>query len=222
MSTDNQTSPSPAERFNRLHEQVRELSFLWQTQRELFTPKNIELIKRSCGNFFSLVQIVMERDYLRYLSAAWDPPGGGDIATLSIRRLPEILKESGQNEAASEAAQKIDSVKEPHKILKAYRHKVLIHWDLKVADGKSGPRRPSIDETDELVTALWSVMNIGHRVLEGLEHRYDDPIHHCPGDIMAMLRYGEWAADLKRRTLRQELTAQSLFDEVYQGPVLSS
>lgn len=149
--------------FKPLLQEVALLTLKWQNVRELFvvSRERVEILNRTAGGFFGLVQITFRDDAFLALSRLTDPLQSGNKDNLTILRLLEHL-DKNRNPTFYESLEKQTATAiERCKPFRLWRNKKLAHSDLGTALKFAPEPLPgvSVKEVNEAVQSLQIVMN---------------------------------------------------------------
>jgi hypothetical protein len=181
--TDKHISPKLKDIFNQLSHQVTNLSWKWQTFNMLFgdSAEKVDLLNKTAGNFFHLVQLMLQNDFLLILSRITDPSKLGGQENLVINSLLENLNEDEHPKFYNEFKIEIERVKNLCKPFKIYRNKTIAHNDLFVKLKYEKEPLPGIpiDNIKKAIEALQNTMNIFSAYFFDSTTYYDEVFENC-------------------------------------------
>lgn len=141
-----------------------ELSWLylkWNEYIELFDtkPSRIDLMNRTAGQFFRIVNDALLGDCLLHIARLTDPPQSSGKDNFTITRLPDMISDENLKERIEEL---IKIVGKDVEFCRQLRHKLLAHMDLYIALGtRVEPLEPpSRDKIENALKSIADVMNL--------------------------------------------------------------
>lgn len=144
----------------------REVTWLhgrWMIYRQLFgtNQARVELLNRSAGTFFNVLQDVLLHDVQLSLSKLGDPPGSGLRKNMTLEALQQVLRESGETLVADEMQESIDTFSSACVKIRHRRNKWIAHFDRStMLEDDLVPRMgPSRQEIECALEALRETMN---------------------------------------------------------------
>lgn len=161
--------------FWQLHKKLIELHMLWQQYRQLYgtDSESIELLNRTAGLFFKILQDELWDSVLLAISRMTDPPATGKKKNLTIQSLPDLipdrsLKDELDRLCAAAVAQA--------EFARQHRNKRIAHQDHgyahdPVANPLSGISR---ERVEAMLTTLRAVLNLLNRHYKDSTTMYED------------------------------------------------
>jgi hypothetical protein len=181
------------------------LHMKWSQYLALFgsSPRRVELLNVAAGTFFHVLQDVMWNDLLIGLARITDPPKSAGKSNLSVRCLPDLLKDVPIHEAVSS---QVSLVLQNAAFARDWRNRHLAHRDLSRAiAGKAAEplSSASISKIRECLSSMVALLNfVDNHYLDSTMF-YD--MDHVPGDAGSLLRtldYGVRAKEAYFERLR--------------------
>lgn len=218
MSSTASPSKIPAQ-FIAIYDELRsEITWLhgrWLTYRELFaeSPKRIELLNESAGNFFYIIQEVLLDEVQVCLSKLTDPASSGKHDNLSLEQLQSQLHQHGDPALTAKCRLLLDKIHSQCQVFRVRRHKTLAHLDLPTAMKQlpqplPGVSRQMIEDALETVRDYMNAIEANYNDSEwGYAHFI---LNHGSAALLATLRAG-----LRYEELVQERTLP--FDDWRKG-----
>jgi hypothetical protein len=146
--------------FFQLYRKLVELHIVWQQYRQLFgsEPETVQLINRTAGLFFKIVQDELWDSVLLGVSRMTDPPKTGAKENLTVQSLPAMLENSALRE---DVAALCKTALEDAAFAREHRNKRIAHQDRDyLIDRVSNPLSGVIRERVEtMLNSLRAVLN---------------------------------------------------------------
>lgn len=146
--------------FYELHRELVELHLLWQQYRELFgdTTDTVQLLNRTAGLFFKIVQDELWDSVLLGVSRMTDPPGTGKHKNLTVQSLSPLITDSALRAEAQDLCTKAVATAE---FAREHRNKRIAHQDHNyLSNRKSNPLNGiSRAAVESMLAALRDVLN---------------------------------------------------------------
>ena len=180
------------------------LHLKWDQYVELFgvKPERVDILNRSAGLFFRVVQDSLWRDILLHLTAVTDPSQTGKKDNLTIQALPPLVSDPDFRQELLVAVNKACSATE---FARDWRNRRIAHRDLALAVNEGAkPLKPaSRVHVREAIDAISEVVKVisGHYFNADIIFGGLQP----PGNAVALLyvlRDGLEAENLSRERLR--------------------
>lgn len=146
--------------FFQLYRKLVELHVLWQQYRQLFGSEEgtVQLLNRTAGLFFKIVQDELWDSVLLGISRMTDPPGMGKHRNLTIQSLPPLI---GKQSLRTEMEILCERAVQAAEFAREHRNKRIAHQDHGYAHERSSSPLGGISRTlvEEMLTALRAVLN---------------------------------------------------------------
>jgi hypothetical protein len=145
-----------------LYEEVTWLHAKWNQYRQLYaTPQTVDLLNRTAGFFFRVIQDVLWEDVVLHIARLTDSPKSMGKANLTLRRLPEVITIP---ELAAEVENLVDKVQKESAFARDWRNRRIAHRDLSLAlDVEAEPLQAvSRAQVERVLSAIRAVLNKIH------------------------------------------------------------
>jgi hypothetical protein len=146
--------------FYELYRKLVELHVLWQQYRQLFgdEPETVQLLNRTSGLFFKIVQDELWDSVLLGVSRMTDPPATGKNKNLTIQSLPPLITDSVLQ---AEVQVLCDKALAAAEFAREHRNKRIAHQDHNYLSNRSSNPLSGISRTlvEEMLAALRAVLN---------------------------------------------------------------
>jgi hypothetical protein len=200
--------------FCALYNELSWLHIRWRQYVQLSgeKPSRVDLLNRTAGLFFRVVQDGLWEDTLLHLSRITDRPETGARENLPIQRLPALLPDTA---LASEIQTLVEEAVTRSAFARDWRNRRIAHSDLALAI-KEGAKPLAVGSPRTVVEALDAIGAVLNRLeqhfrrntilFEGFGH---------PGDaetLLYVMRDGLEADDARRKRLQQGKPAEGDFD----------
>jgi hypothetical protein len=121
-------------------------------------PSRIDLLNRAASHFFRIIQDVLWEDIILHIARLTDPPKSSGKATLTIRRLPDLVKDSNTAQALRGL---INIAIQSSEFCRDWRNRHIAHRDLNLALEKEiVPLKPaSRKKIKEALNSIAEVLN---------------------------------------------------------------
>lgn len=150
--------------FWHLNQQILELHLVWEQYTQLFGEgeETVNLLNRTAGLFFKIVQDELWDSVLLGVSKLTDPAQTGKNKNLSIRSLPELIADSTLRgrvlDLCDEALMKAEHARD-------HRNKRIAHQDQQYFYGREaqplgGVSRALVKEMLQAITAVMNEINV--------------------------------------------------------------
>lgn len=161
--------------YHGLHNDVIWLHAKWLEYRKLFahSERRVELLNRSAGFFFGVVQDVLWHDILLHIARLTDPPKQNRFENLSLTRLPEMVPDVC---LANELRGLLETALQLSEFAREWRNKHIAHRDLEHALTTHASPLPGVSraQLEEVLRGFRAVMNRVHLAyLDGRSHSND-------------------------------------------------
>jgi hypothetical protein len=144
----------------------REITWLhgrWIIYRQLFgtNKERVELLNKSAGTFFNVLQDVLLHDVQLSLSKLGDPAGSGSRENMTLEALHQVLQTSGETLAADKMKASMQRFAMACIKIRHRRNKWIAHFDRStMLNDDVIPRMgPSREEIESALAALRKAMN---------------------------------------------------------------
>jgi len=135
----------------------------WIIYRQLYgtSPDRVELLNKSAGTFFNMLQDVLLHDVQLSLSKIGDPAGSGSRENVTLFALHKILLDAGQTIAADKMSAALQKFADACVKVRHRRNKWIAHFDrTTMLNQHITPRiGPSREEIENALAALRDAMN---------------------------------------------------------------
>jgi hypothetical protein len=189
--------------FHELRNQTISLHWNWSEYVELFgsTPERVDILNKSAGSFFFIVQNALWRDTLLHICRLTDAAKTTGKANLSIRCLPDLV----DLEKAPRTKQLVQMAVGRSGFARDWRNRRLSHYDLQVALGRAAePLAPaSREHVREAIAALGELVNYLNLQYRGSTTIFDLPESGGSAkSLLYVLREGIEAEYARRNRIR--------------------
>ncbi|MBE3602159.1 hypothetical protein IMX07_00810 [bacterium] len=146
--------------YDALYNEVVWLHAKWNQYRILYaeSPERVELLNRTAGFLFRMIQNVLWEDVLMHIARLTDPPKSAGKDNLSLRRLPKALDELA---LSAEVATLVEEAEKAALFARGWRNRRLAHMDLKLAlEDRAEPLpRVSRHNVEQTLGAMAAILN---------------------------------------------------------------
>tara|TARA_R110000868_G_scaffold217433_4_gene467525 strand:- start:5 stop:646 length:642 start_codon:yes stop_codon:yes gene_type:complete len=146
--------------FYAIYIELVELHVIWQQYRQLFgdSTGTIELLNRTAGLFFKIIQDELWDSVLLGVSRMTDPPATGKNKNLTIQSLPLLISEPELKAEISELCAKAVSIAA---FAREHRNKRIAHQDHNYLNNRSSNSLSGISRAavESMLEALRDVLN---------------------------------------------------------------
>jgi hypothetical protein len=146
--------------FYALWQELNWLYAKWEEYLVLYVakPSRIDLLNRVAPHFFRIIQDVLWEDIILHIARLTDPPKSAGKATLTIRRLPDLV---GDRSTAQALREHINIAAQSSEFCRDWRNRHLAHRDLNLALEKEiVPLKPaSRKKIKEALNSIAKVLN---------------------------------------------------------------
>ena len=161
--------------FYELYRELVELHILWQQYRQLFGSDSdtVQLLNRTAGLFFRVVQDELWDSVLLGVSRMTDPPATGRNRNLTIQSLPALISDPD----LSKEAQNLCSVAATEaEFAREHRNKRIAHQDHNYLSNRGSNTLSGIsrERVEAMLAALRAVMNRLDNHFRGSTVMYQD------------------------------------------------
>jgi hypothetical protein len=151
--------------YSALYGEVAWIHVKWKQYRGLFEdPANVATLNRSAGFLFGVLQDVLWREVVLHVARLLDPPRSAGKETLTLRRLPQMLRDQAvpRNQGlAKDVAALVKEAQKRAEFARDWRNRILAHRDLAHALNPSA--RPlesaSREKMEKVLEAMRAVLN---------------------------------------------------------------
>lgn len=147
-----------------LHYEVTWLHGRYKIYRQLYavSPERVDLLNKSAGTFFNILQHVLLSDIQLSLTKIGDPARIGVNENMTLCSLQKRLLDAGETEAAKKMSLPLKKFKGACASVRLRRNKWIAHFDMHtMLNQKEAPRSgPSLQEIDNALAALREAMNV--------------------------------------------------------------
>jgi len=198
--TTSTTSKTPPE-FSALQRAVTDLHGQWKLYGQLFTTQEqVATLDSAASSAFSIFQESLYGGIVLAIGRLLDTRTRD---TLTLERLPTLLRQRGKTALAAEARGRITALKKQCRILLTWRHKLLAHADIDVALWRVTLDGAAWNEIDGAVAAIRKLMKRVEAALRGrsIATVYEMIVLHGDGDdlIHALERAQAYRDDQRAR-----------------------
>lgn len=188
MESANGFPPAIQEIWRTLRAKVVWLHGHWIIYRQLYgtSPERIDVLNRSAGTFFYVVQRLLLGDVQLSLSKLGDPSGEDDRKNLTLSALIESLELVGEHAICMELNPLLHAFDTACAKLRTRRNKLIAHFDQEVLlNSRVKPLEgPSRDEIEGALDALRKIMNCAELHYSGSQTAYEHFIMNADGDSL--------------------------------------
>ena len=192
---------SHEEVWGHLHSEVTLLHAQWQTFLALFgvSHERVQLLNRSAGLFFSVIQQTLLRDLYVGLTRLIDPLHIRGQQNLTLERLLLDPRVSADQALLALTQQKVEAAKQACQPFRTHRNKALAHLDLttKLAGGRAALPGVTRKMIEDALRAIADVLNTVDQHLNGNITVFDH-VYFAGGDAEALVRCLERAERWKK------------------------
>ena len=146
--------------FYELYRKLVELHVLWQQYRQLFgsDPETVQLLNRTAGLFFKVVQDEIWDSVLLGVSRMTDPPATGRNKNLTIHSLPALVSDHVLSQKVQDLCAVAVTAAE---FAREHRNKRIAHQDHNYLSNRSSNPLSGIsrERVEAMLDALRAVMN---------------------------------------------------------------
>jgi HEPN superfamily AbiU2-like protein len=146
--------------FFELYRKLVELHILWQQYRQLFgdDPDTVQLLNRTSGLFFKVVQDELWDSVLLGVSRMTDPPATGRYKNLTVQSLPPLIADAALQAEVRALCEKALAAAE---FAREHRDKRIAHSDHSYLSNPSSNPLSGISRTlvEEMLASLRAVLN---------------------------------------------------------------
>ncbi|MEH2549095.1 hypothetical protein V1283_005740 [Bradyrhizobium sp. AZCC 2262] len=149
--------------YTQLWQEIAQLNIIWKEFIELFGTKTsrIELLNRSAGAFFRMVQDGIWEAIVLHIARVTDPPqspGGKDRQNLTLHNLPALIPDL---KLKGEVKLLCDEATANTKFARDWRNRRIAHRDLDLALGGKAKPLPSvpIKHVNDALASFENIMN---------------------------------------------------------------
>lgn len=152
--------PELGANFYELHRELVELHVLWQQYRELFgdTTDTVQMLNRTAGLFFKIVQDELWDSVLLGVSRMTDPPGTGKHKNLTVQSLSPLITDSALRVETQDFCTKAVAAAE---FAREHRNKRIAHQDHNYLSNRNSNPLSGISRAavESMLAALRDVLN---------------------------------------------------------------
>lgn len=135
----------------------------WIIYRQLYgtSPERVDLLNRSAGTFFNMLQDVLLHDVQLSLSKIGDPAGSGNRENMTLAALHKVLLDAGEASAAAKMHPALQKFSDACVKVRHRRNKWIAHFDRSTMLNQHVTPRvgPSREEVENALAALREAMN---------------------------------------------------------------
>ncbi|MBP5957939.1 hypothetical protein ICA16_19875 [Pseudomonas anatoliensis] len=146
--------------FYELYVELVELHILWQQYRQLFgnTTDTVQLLNRTAGLFFKIVQDELWDSVLLGVSRMTDPPGSGKFKNLTVQSLSLLITDYAVKTEVQDLCTKAVAATA---FAREHRNKRIAHQDHNYLSNRNSNPLSGISRTtvENMLAALRDVMN---------------------------------------------------------------
>jgi len=168
--------------YHRLHNECAWLQITWAQFVELFgtTPERVELLNEAAALFFRVVQDILWESTLLQLTRLTDPAKSAGKETLTVKRLPQLLKDG---QAGAEVDERVKRACEATEFARDWRNRFIAHRDLALSlgDGASPLEPASHEKVKRAITAVCKVIECVHLAYFNCELHLDLTVTEASG-----------------------------------------
>ena len=147
--------------FYELYRELVELHVLWQQYRQLFgdTTDTVQLLNRTAGLFFKIVQDELWDSVLLGVSRMTDPPATGKNKNLTVQSLPPLITDSALRVEAQDLCTKAVAAAE---FAREHRNKRIAHQDHNYLSNRNSNPLSGISRAavENMLAVLRDVLNL--------------------------------------------------------------
>ena len=204
--------------FHALSHEVAWLHAKWLEYRKLFakSEERLDLLNSSAGFFFYTIQKVVWEDVLLHIARLLDPPKQGKHANLSLRMLPDFLRDQ-EAEPAPTLCWLLEVAEESAGFVRDWRDKHLAHRDLDYAMGRAASPLAAVSrqQVEQALASLRAVLNHLHTHYLGGQVGYEHFWTHSDADELV---YHLSVARRAERAQHERLVAGQPLPEDLEAP----
>jgi len=190
------------------HELWAELVWLhvkWDEFKVLYIvkPSRVDLLNRTTGMFFAMIQAVLWEDILLHMARLMDPPRSAGKETLTFKRLSGLMP---TDELRASLQPLIHEAGAKTEFARDWRNRRIAHRDLNhVLDPRAKPLETArVEEVDEGLRSLAAALNCLHLTYFGSELNFDKVYRRNGGfALLKILREGNDARDARNERLKR-------------------
>ena len=146
--------------YNALWNEVAWLHAKWHEYKQLYgeKPARLELLNRSAGLFFRIVQDTLWEDTLLYLARLTDPPRSAGRQNLTLCQLPSLVDDAGLR---AQLEPLLTEARSRTQFARDWRNRHIAHRDLgrALGEGANPLADASRNHVDEALRAVAAVLN---------------------------------------------------------------
>jgi len=193
--------------YHALEDDVIWIHAKWLEFRKLYgkSEERIDLLNRTAGFFFGVVQKVLWDDVLLHIARLTDPPKQGRFENLTLLRLTDAFKDT---EIGVEVRQRVGVTESRAEFAREWRNRRIAHRDLHLALDVNVEPLPGISRqhVQDVLASMRDIMNCLHREYLGGEVGFEHFIARDDADsLVYYLSRAAWDEKQEReRLLRGE------------------